>query len=485
MKIAIISDIHENFHNLLLALQEMQKHQIEQILCLGDLMNCGVAKILATQDIPVHMIWGNNDGEVVEIVLTAAAKNSVMTVGLNTYDFMEFDGRKIFITHYDDLQEPMAKSGAFDAIFFGHSHIQSSEYIGNCLLVNPGEIAAAKTGKATFAIYDTKDNTASILTLADSISLKTPLVVAYFKEHAHKMGLRQGKITELLTSQKEGIPAASPVYQALEKIAKTTKVVVLSGLPGVGKSLYARQFKIIAQVLDKKITVIQWDIARKAFETPEISARFPMGDGVVHNGVKLIAGRWLMDTLRDWLKEHSGEQEILLIEAPLVGHRFIELAQVQTDSALEDFLKSEDFQIIMPIPSKQVRSKIEADRRAQIAEDAKTWTGAKPSVLLQLWKMVCGIANEFGRRISLDQQPPYDPEVYEFVFSKILRHRHFTPLHVDEIFAVSVKDEKDLHNLDSLAADAITANYYAKEIASEYPDLSKIDELVEAWYLNT
>jgi len=485
MKIAIISDIHENFHNLLLALQEMQKHHIEQILCLGDLMNCGVAKILAAQEIPVHMIWGNNDGEVVEIVLTAKAENSSLTVGLNTYDFLEFDGRKIFISHYDDLSLPMAKSGTFDAVFFGHSHISSSEYIDNCLLVNPGEIAAAKTGKATFAIYNTKDNTAEIISLAEPVSLKTPLVVAYFKEHAHKMGLRQGKITELLTSShKEGIPTTSPVYKALEQMAKTARVVALSGLPGVGKSLYARQFKIIAQVLGKNLTVIQWDIARKAFETSEIFARFPMGEGVVHNGVKLSVGRWLMDTLKEWLAKHHEEKDLLLIEAPLVGHRFVELAQVQADEELEAFLKSEAFQFIMPIPSKQVRAKIEADRRAQIAEDAKTWTGAKPSVLLQLWKMICGIANEFGKNILLEQQPPYDPEVYEFVFSKILKHRHFVPLHIDEIFSVSVTDEKELHNLDSLKADADTANRYAQEVADQYPDHKDIDAIVKRWYLN-
>ena len=58
MKIAIISDIHENFHNLILALQEMEKQGIQQIICLGDLMNSGIAKILATQTIPVFMIWG-------------------------------------------------------------------------------------------------------------------------------------------------------------------------------------------------------------------------------------------------------------------------------------------------------------------------------------------------------------------------------------------------------------------------------------------
>ena len=77
MKLAIISDIHENFHNLILALQEMEQHDVSQIICLGDLMNTGIAKLLAAQSIPTHLVWGNNDGEKVEITLAATQKESI------------------------------------------------------------------------------------------------------------------------------------------------------------------------------------------------------------------------------------------------------------------------------------------------------------------------------------------------------------------------------------------------------------------------
>ncbi|MFK7984079.1 MAG: metallophosphoesterase [Saprospiraceae bacterium] len=483
MKIAIISDIHENFHNLILGLQEMEKHGIEQIICLGDLMNSGVAKLLATQSIPVFMIWGNNDGEKVEITLASKKENSVLTVSTKVYDFLALGGRKIFISHYEDLAQPMAKSGEYDAVFSGHTHIVAKAKIKDCWVVNPGEISAGKTKKATFAIYDTVKNEVEIITLKNSITLKTPLMEAYFKANGAKMGLRSRKAFGLMQQQKSVIPESSSVYQILAKAAKSAKAVVFSGLPGVGKSLYINQFQLIAAAEGKKVTVIQWDIARKSFETKEIATRYPMGPGIVHNGVKLSVGKWLIATIKKWLANHSSEENILLIEAPLVGHRFIELASIQADTALETFFKSNAFQMIVPIPSKKVRAKIEADRRAQVAEDAKVWTGAKPSVMLMLWKMICGIANEFGRHIPMDGQPPYDPEVYDFVFGKILQHRHFSPLHIEEIYPVSIENEADLHNTDSLAADAETANQYAEKVATEYPDLADIDKVVEGWYL--
>lgn len=481
MKIAIISDIHENFHNLILALQEMKKQQVEQILCLGDLMNAGIAKILMAQDIPTYLIWGNNDGEKVEITLASKQPNSSLEVGVKTYESVKMGGRKIFISHYEDLAEPMAKSGEFDAVFFGHTHISSLERTNDCWVVNPGELAAMKTKKATFSIYDTSYNTVEIIELKNSVHLKTPLMEAYFKEHGEKMGLRSKRAFALMDIQKSIIPKSSPVFQTLKKVALSAKGVVFSGLPGVGKSLYINQFKSIAATEGRKITTIQWDIARKAFETPMISERFPMGAGTVHDGLKLSVGAWLLAMIKDWLAT-AKKEALLLIEAPLVGHRFIEIAQIQEDQTLEQFFKSEAFQVICPIPSKEVRAKIEADRVAQISEDAKVWTGAKPSVMLMLWKMICGIANEFGRNIPMDGQPPYDPEVCEFVFGKVLKHRHFIPLHVDEVFKVAILDEADLHKTGSLKADAATANVFAKTIMEIHPTDETITEIVEGWY---
>jgi len=190
MKLAILSDIHENFHNLILALKECEKQKVEQILCLGDLMNAGVAKILAAQNIPCFMIWGNNDGEKVDIMHAAYSEGSNLKVSLNTYDFLEFDEKKIFITHYDNLAEPMALSGLYDAVFYGHNHLLKKEKINERHVVNPGEICAQKTGNSTFAVYDTTENTVEIVNLENHISLKSKLVSNYFEENMDKLNFR-------------------------------------------------------------------------------------------------------------------------------------------------------------------------------------------------------------------------------------------------------------------------------------------------------
>jgi len=197
MKIAIISDIHENFHNLIIALDDMKSREVSFIICLGDLMNTGIANILSIQDIPVFLIWGNNDGEVVNIVKLTNNEGSQLKVSDKTFDFLELDGKKIFITHYNELAEPMAKSGMYDAVFYGHNHSKKLEKENECWVVNPGEICAQKTGVGSYAIYDTSSNLVELIILENTITLKSPLVNDYLSKHKDRLNFRSASVFKM------------------------------------------------------------------------------------------------------------------------------------------------------------------------------------------------------------------------------------------------------------------------------------------------
>lgn len=192
MKIGIISDIHENFHNLILALKKMKEEKVEQIICLGDLMNDGIAKVLSISATPVFMVWGNNDGDRVVLTKTSSRAGSNLVSSINTYDFLEYDNRKIFVTHFQDLAIPMARSGMFDAIFCGHTHISQIEQVGKCLIANPGEVSAQRTGTGSLAIYDTTLHEVRLVVLENTVTLKTKMVEEFFEANREKLGFRPG-----------------------------------------------------------------------------------------------------------------------------------------------------------------------------------------------------------------------------------------------------------------------------------------------------
>jgi uncharacterized protein len=109
-----------------------------------------------------------------------------MTVGFDTYDVVEIGNRKIFLTHYPLIANTIAKSKEFDAVFYGHDHLKSKERIGDCLVLNPGEIGAYKTGVGSYAIYDTDTNDAEIYVIEHSITTNTPESQKKFEEMKFK-----------------------------------------------------------------------------------------------------------------------------------------------------------------------------------------------------------------------------------------------------------------------------------------------------------
>ena len=173
MRVAIISDIHDNAHNLVQALELIEKSDVEKIVFLGDFVGAAIANLLVSSTIPVYAIWGNNDGDKALITKFSLGKDSNLEIGFDIFDSIEIGDRRVFLSHYPMIAKSMAKSGDFDAVFYGHNHLKNKEMVGDCLLLNPGEIGAYKTGGATFAIYDSDNNDAEIVEVPNTITTNT------------------------------------------------------------------------------------------------------------------------------------------------------------------------------------------------------------------------------------------------------------------------------------------------------------------------
>jgi len=108
--------------------------------------------------IPVHGVFGNNDGD--KYLLTKFSLTSLTNITL--YDpvgLFEADGFKIGFTHHGIVGEGLAAGGNFNLVCFGHSHKYFFKKIGRTILLNPGEIMG-KNGFPSFCLVDT--NTAKI-----------------------------------------------------------------------------------------------------------------------------------------------------------------------------------------------------------------------------------------------------------------------------------------------------------------------------------
>lgn len=154
MKIAILSDIHDNIWNLEKVLERVKKEKCQAIIFCGDFCAPFSAVMLAEARLPTHAILGNSFDEYNTIKATKNFKN------FNLFSEMgevELDEKKIAFCHYPKLAKGLAFTGEYNAVFYGHDHKASSELINKVLLANPGGVMA-RYEKCTFGIYDTKSN---------------------------------------------------------------------------------------------------------------------------------------------------------------------------------------------------------------------------------------------------------------------------------------------------------------------------------------
>jgi len=187
MRIAVISDIHDNVWKLEAALITIQKQKPEALICCGDLCSPFIIGLLKEGfPQPLHIVFGNNDADLYRIT-QQAVPDQVMFYG----EFAEFmvenerlrarqefidretkvdrffdpaiQGKRIAVNHFNYLARPIAASGKYDVVFYGHNHQYRHERLGQIDIINPGAIMGynplvkgeKKNIASTFLIYDT------------------------------------------------------------------------------------------------------------------------------------------------------------------------------------------------------------------------------------------------------------------------------------------------------------------------------------------
>jgi hypothetical protein len=219
----------------------------------------------------------------------------------------------------------------------------------------------------------------------------------------------------------------------LRRCAAEARCVVICGVPGVGKSLFVREQTLIARRRGRFVHRLEWDVSRLAFDQPEILARFPEIDNVTHPVIRRAAGLWVRQAVAEWFRRHRESPDLLVIEAPLIGGRFSELARIEQDSA-EPFLAGGATQFLIPQPSREVRAAIHGARSRETAEHrhALDSKNAPPALVDALWQQILETADSLGvPRDSGDRG--YSPELYFAVYGRLLRHRHVAAVPVQEV----------------------------------------------------
>lgn len=153
MKLAVMSDTHDNVWNLRRALEIVREEQADMIIHCGDFVAPFMLKELEKAGLPVYGVLGNNDGSGFLLAKTAFTELSRITLN-EIVGFVDAQGFSVSFTHQRVVAEALALTGRFDLVCYGHSHVYRLETLGKTLLLNPGEILG-KEGKPGFCMVNT------------------------------------------------------------------------------------------------------------------------------------------------------------------------------------------------------------------------------------------------------------------------------------------------------------------------------------------
>lgn len=158
MKVCILSDSHDHIPLLDAAVAEAKAAGAKAVLHCGDVVAPSTLRCLIKHELPVHVIHGNNSGDLYALASLAAKPEShIHYHGMDAA--VELAGKRIFLVHYPHYAKAMAATGDWDLVCCGHSHELAIEEIpnakgGTTLLINPGTIGGVGRAPATYVLLD-------------------------------------------------------------------------------------------------------------------------------------------------------------------------------------------------------------------------------------------------------------------------------------------------------------------------------------------
>jgi hypothetical protein len=267
----------------------------------------------------------------------------------------------------------------------------------------------------------------------------------------------------------------SDPVNTLTQAVRSTRILAVAGLPGVGKSLLVREAATLADGAGRRVHFLRWDSARLAFNADPYPNLYPEIADVTHPVIRRAAGVWARAAIGRWW-DRTTAKDVLLAEVPLFGNRFLELATSEADE-IEALLCSPLCRFLVVVPSMEVRQLVSRARERDYSapKSADERNSAAPDLVEAQWAELVDAAGRLG--MATADPTRYDPEVYWRVYQRILRHRHCERLSVDCLVAPSGRPLADRpHDVVPTAAEVHQVLALVERMPAE-----AVVEQVEGW----
>jgi len=151
MRIALISDTHNDQNKIKQALAKLQQEHITTVLHAGDVTSARMLRLFKAFD--VWVARGNMDHDP---ALNATVHELFGAQRLAVIHKLTLDGHTLTLVHNGESAagRELIQSRDYDYVIHGHSHHPRDETLAGTRVINPGALGNTRWRRPTFAILD-------------------------------------------------------------------------------------------------------------------------------------------------------------------------------------------------------------------------------------------------------------------------------------------------------------------------------------------
>jgi putative phosphoesterase len=164
LQIGIVADSHDCLPRIKDAVNRLNSDSVELVLHAGDYSAPFVTDSYKSLKSRMIGVLGNNDAERIALRDRFAEAGHEIR---GRFADVKVDNLRIALIHgdEDEMLKSLIDSGGYDVVAFGHTHQAQVIKEGHTLVINPGEICGYLTGKSTFAVLDTTERSARLISI--------------------------------------------------------------------------------------------------------------------------------------------------------------------------------------------------------------------------------------------------------------------------------------------------------------------------------
>lgn len=156
MRLGVVSDSHGHVDHVRPAIRMLESLEVDRVLHCGDVGSMAVVEMFAPW--PTDFVFGNCDDDRAEFAASIAAAGQTCH---GAFGDLEIAGKRVALLHSDDRRrfQETIRSGEYDLVCYGHTHVAACERIGDTIILNPGALYRANPHSIAVVEFPTVDAT--------------------------------------------------------------------------------------------------------------------------------------------------------------------------------------------------------------------------------------------------------------------------------------------------------------------------------------